>query len=383
MCARTTALTLLILLIFLPLLACTASSTHSTSTEATVTKPVEQPTITSNLPPPSASEIAWQKVVDSARQEGKVTIYSYSMVGDVGLAVSQAFHQKYGITVDIITGRGAEMAQRIKMEQLRRELVADLMDANPTQLMYLKESGGTVSSGDIPVLQDKGAWQVYPLVADNQGHILVHTLLNYSANINTKLVPAGEEPKSIKELTQPRWKGKIAATDPAFSSGIYILLATLLRHNFVDQETVLSMGKNDLQLSVNAQTATTELARGTYYLLVGLSELTFAPMLKEGAPIKAIALQEGTVATGNAMAAINGGPHPNAAKLFLNWLLSQEGQTLFLRAQALSSPRKDIPDFRPLPAQIKPYRLVALTDEDEQENARLFREQFLVKLWKK
>ena len=374
-------ITILIILFSASVMACAPAASPGTPTVPTPLKPSEQPT-TRLASQPTATDIAWQKVLNSAKQEGKVTAYSYSMVGDVGLAVSRAFSQKYGISVDIITGRGAEMAERIRTEQVRKDVTADLMDANPTQLLNIKQAGGTVSSSDILVLQDKLVWQVDPLISDSEGHILVHTFLNYSSFINTKLVPPAEEPTSLAELAQPKWKGKMITLDPTLSSGQYIFFGPLLRLKLIDQETVRAIGRNDVKFAVNSQEAATSLARGSYSLLVSTAEIAFAPMMKEGAPVKEIALKEGTVASGNAIAAIKGGPHPNAAKLFLNWLLSQEGQTVFLKAQSLSGPRNDVPDFRPPPAQIKPYRLVVLTAQDEAENARLFREQFLTKLWK-
>ncbi|MDO8637442.1 MAG: extracellular solute-binding protein [Dehalococcoidia bacterium] len=381
MSVKIMTLALITLLFSASVMACATPISPGTPTPPTPLKPAEQPTARSSSQS-TAADLAWQKVLNSAKQEGKVTAYSYSMVGDVGLAVSRAFSQKYGIAVDIITGRGAEMAERIRTEQVRKDVTADLMDANPTQLLNIKQAGGSVSSSDIPVLQDKLVWQVDPLISDSEGHILVHTFLNYSSFINTKLVPLAEEPTSLAELVQPKWKGKMITLDPTLSSGQYIFFGPLLRLKLIDQETVRAIGRNDVKFAVNSQEAATSLARGSYSLLISTAEIAFAPMMKEGAPIKEIALKEGTVASGNAIAAIKGGPHPNAAKVFLNWLLSQEGQTVFLKAQSLSGPRNEVPDFRPPPAQIKPYRLVVLTAQDEAENARLFREQFLTKLWK-
>lgn len=371
-----------VLLVGAVLLACAAPVASPASAPPVQPKAVEQPPAPAPAPQTSAADRAWQEVVSAAKKESKLTIYSYSMIGDVGLAVSEAFKKKYGISLDIVTGRGAEMAERIKTEQQRKIVTADLMDANPTQLYYLKEIGGTVTSSDIPTLREKGVWQVEPAVADKEGHILVHTLLNHTGFVNTRLVPAGQEPTSLAELAQPKWKGKILTMDPTFSSGQYILLGSLWVRKLVDEATLRAIGRNDLKLVVNAQVAASEIARGERAVQVTTAEISFAPMMREGAPVKAIAFKEGTVASGNALTAIRGAPHPNAARVFVNWLLSQEGQTVFLKAQSLSSPRSDVPDFRPAPAQVKPYRLIALTEEDEKENARLFREQFLTKLWK-
>lgn len=262
MFARIITITIIAILFGATVMACAAPVTPATPTAPTPARPVEQTPAVRAPAQPSAADTAWQKVMNSAKQEGKLTIYSYSMIGDVGLAVSRAFSQKYGISMDIITGRGAEMAERIRTEQVRKNVTADLMDANPTQLYYLKEISGTVTSSDIPVLGDKGVWQVEPTVADKEAHILVHTLLNHTGFVNTRLVPTGQEPTSLAELAQPKWKGKILTMDPTFSSGQYILLGSLWVRKLIDEATLRAIGRNDLKLVVNAQVAANELARG-------------------------------------------------------------------------------------------------------------------------
>ena len=91
---------------------------------------------------------------------------------------------------------------------------------------------------------------------------------------------------------------------------------------------------------------------------------------------------EGTIFTNNALAAVKDGPHPNAAKVFVNWLLSPEGQNVFVKAQLLTPVRKDVPDFVPSFLQIEPIRVVTTTVDDDRENTQLFRDKWLAKLWK-
>ena len=372
---------LVILILSLAFLACAPSTAPSAQPISPQTKVEEPKQPVSSQPQLVAVDATWQKVVDAALKEGKLTIYSYNFTSDVGVAVSQGFKNKYGIPVDIITGRGSEIAERIRTEQRIGSVVADIMDANSLQISNLKDAGLTLSSNEIPVLQEKDAWQVNPTV-DSQGHILMNNLSYYDAWINTRLIKAGEEPKSLKELAQPKWKGKIIMHDPVFSSAVYEVFIRLLRRNFIDLETLRALGKNVDNFAINAPSAAADVAKGTYAIQPAMSVSTYTPFMVEGAPVRAIPLEEGTVTSDLSNAAIKGSPHPNAAKLFNNWLLSQEGQMVYLKVLGGTSARKDVQDFRLPPARTNPIKLVTPTEEDIAESTRLFRERFLVKLWK-
>ena len=370
----------MILISGLAFLACAPSTAPSAQPIGPQTKVDEtkQPAL---QPQAVAVDTAWQKVTDAAQKEGKLTIYSYNFTSDVGVAVSQGFKNKYGIPVDIITGRGSEIAERIRTEQRIGSVVADLMDANSLQISNLKDAGLTVSSREIPVLQEKDAWQVSPMI-DSQGHILINSTFYYDAWINTRLIKANEEPKSLRELAQPKWKGKIIMHDPVFSSAVYQTFIPLLRRNLIDLETLRALGKNVDNFAINAPSAAADVAKGTYSIQPAMNVSTYTPFMVEGAPVKAIPMEEGTVASDLSIAAIKGSPHPNAAKLFNNWLLSQVGQTVYLKVLGSTSARKDVQDFRLQPARTNPVRLVGPTEEDIAESTRLFKERFLVKLWK-
>lgn len=330
----------------------------------------------------SPEEAAWTRVVEAAKKEGKVTIYSYKMIGDTSSAISRAFKEKYGISVDIVSGRGSELVEKILTEQRVGQATADLMESGPTTLYTLKDAKLTVSSADIPVLQEKDVWLVDPRVSDETGHILVNSLNSYfGAVINTRLVKAGDEPKSLRDLTQPKWAGKMTTYDTTVSAAGYNFFYTILRRKFTDQETMRAFGRNNVKFAVNLASGSTDVARGDFAMFVGAADSLFARSAAEGAPVKAIAFEEGTVVAGSAIAAVKA-PHPNTAKLFINWLLTPEGQNMFLKDLHVASPRKDAPDFRLEALRVPAGRLIATTHEDDVEINRAFTDKFLPKLWK-
>ncbi|MDO8636952.1 MAG: hypothetical protein Q7R34_12115, partial [Dehalococcoidia bacterium] len=82
--------------------ACTPGAPDPSTTPTAATSKTTVPT--SNLPPltsqSASQDAAWAKIVEAAKKEGNLTIYSFNFVGDIGLAVSKAFKDEYNITVD-------------------------------------------------------------------------------------------------------------------------------------------------------------------------------------------------------------------------------------------------------------------------------------------
>lgn len=151
----------------------------------------------------AAEDDAWSRVVAAAKKEGRVNVYSFNMTGDIGLAVSRGFQEKFGVRVDIVTGGGAALSERIITEKRAGAMVADMMDTNVLQISNIKDAGATLSSQEIPALRESGVWLVEPWANDPQRHILMHTLAYHAGVINTKMVKSSEEPRSLKDLASP------------------------------------------------------------------------------------------------------------------------------------------------------------------------------------
>ena len=376
---------LVTLLAAISALSCTPATAPSTATPSLPPQapPVKAAVPTSNLSSPTSQDPAWQKVVEAAKKEGKVTLYSFSMTGDVGLKVAKAFEDRFGIKVDIVTGRGAEFIERIKTEERMNQVAADIMDASSTHTFNLKAAGATVGTLDIPVLREKDVWRVDPLAADSEGHLLVQRSHNISTWINTNLVKPGQEPKSFRDLAKPEWKGKILLPDPSVSTSSLIVFLPLVDRGYLDMEFVRSLRDQDLKFVTGTPEIVRALSRGEMPLGLGASDTDAAPFLAEGAPFKAIALEEGTVANVNPGVVVKGAPHPNAAKVFMNWILGVEGQTVYTKAIGLASIRKDVSDFRHPNAIVNPKRLIIVTEDDIQRQAKAFRDKVLVEMWRK
>lgn len=345
--------------------------------------PTAQPaTPTSNLPPPTSQNTAWDKVVASAKKEGKATIYAFNFMGDVGIAIANTFEKKYGIKVEIITGRGAEFVERLKTEKRMGQMTADFMDSSAAFLFNAKVAGLTVPLSDLPVLQEKGVWDIEPKAMDPEAHVLAEYSFIYSPWINTRLLTPEQAPHSLKDLLKPEWKSKIIGHDPNLSSAPYNYFVPLVNAGVLDWEYVRAMGRQEIRLTPGPVQAVQMLSRGELPLILMSADSTGAPFVNEGAPIKAVSWSEGSLAVAGGLSVIKDAPHPNAAKVFANWILSEEGQRVFGEAAKYPMIRKGV-DFRPPNARAPATRLIVTTPKDIDDIARLIRERFIIEMWKK
>lgn len=367
--------------VMLLMLACAPQATPA-ATPASRAPQVATP-VPMVVTPIIAEDAAWAKVVEAAKKEGKLTNYSYNFTGDVGIAMSRAFKERFGIQLDIVTGRGAEFIERLKTEKRMGGLVADLADGNHSSANIMKGEGLTVGiAGELPALRDKDTWVADIFGIDPQDkHIIAFTFGTYNPFVNTNLVKPGEEPKAWKDLLDPKWKGKMLAINPTISAGLLNNFVPLMREKVIDVDFIKALYKQDLRFSNAYPDEAGILGRGERSLTASATSTGYSKFINEGAPIRAVDLSDGTVLTATVVAAFNGAPHPNAAKVFINWFLSPEGQIVYSKAASAPSARKDVPSSLPKAAQITTKRPIVTTTEDSEESGRLFRQQWLNKLW--
>ena len=361
-----------------------AGCTPRVSTTPTPVPPQAAPALpTTGVPIVSPEDAAWQKVVSEAKREGKVTLYTTGLTGEIGKAVAKVFENKYGINLEFVTGIATVHMERIKIELRAGKYIADTLDSSTSNVVMAKEEGLTVSMGDLPVLREKDVWALQPPGVDREGHLIGWRAGVYPTFINSTLVKPGEEPRSYRELLEPRWRGKITLASPVTTPSIINVYLVTRKAGALDDDFWRSLGRQDLRIGPSFREPIAWLARGEVAVLLGLPDSNVAPFVKEGAPIKAIELAEGVAVFPQlvAFALIRNGPHPNAARVFVNWLLSQEGQQVYAEAAGGMTPlRKDTPDIRPPSLKVEMKKPLIVDFPMQMEATKLQRDGTLAKL---
>ena len=363
------------------LVACTPQATPAPLSPAPApAAPAKAPVPASDLTSPTSQDAAWNKIVEAAKKEGIVNVYTWGWTGDTGVTITKVFENRHGIKLNIITGRGAEFIERIKTETRMGNVTADMFEGAAQHSENMRLEGLLTQAGDLPVLRNKVDFSVDPFLFSPEGYYLVENQFYSALYINTNLVKPGEEPKAWVDLLEPKWKGKIIFSDPVVSvSPSYF--AVLIEQKRLGLDFLEKLGKQDMMFDPSTPGVASKIARGEAW--VGFTDTnSVAPLALEGAPIKIIDTREGVFANGLAVGPVKNGPHPNATRLFLNWILSQEGQDVYTKVKGVLTVRKDVPDYQPQAVRLKPQNPVFLGSEYNNLLAKTFRDKQFVPLLK-
>ena len=152
--------------------------------------------------------------------------------------------------------------------------------------------------------------------------------INYGFLVNTRLVKDGDEPKSWADLLDPKWKGKILSDETRASGGGRVMFhMTYDTFGAAYHEKLAAQG---LVFARDYRESTRRVARGEYPLYIPLI-LSDMPNLK-GLPVKYVIPAEGVSYGSYAAAVMKTPPHPNAARLLVDFYLSDEVQTIYAKS---------------------------------------------------
>lgn len=269
--------------------------------------------------PLHAQDAAWDAVVAAAKKEGRLLIYNgtgFPIVRKVAVEMQK----DTGINVEVLDGRATEIRERVRIEQSTGRTVASISYSGYTTMYTQMQEGVWQEHGVLPNMADMAP----QLKKIGNGQLVFGSVGLYALLYNTTLVKGDEIPKSWKDITDPKWKGKILSDDlRAAGAGNVWFEATL---NLFGREFHEKLAANKLSFSRNFPDSERRVARGEYPLYIPFNVSEYASL--QGMPIKAVQMIEGGpyVALGGGI--LKDAPQPNAARVWLNYLLGPKGQAL-------------------------------------------------------
>ncbi|MBF8265719.1 MAG: Ferric transporter ATP-binding subunit [Dehalococcoidia bacterium] len=327
------------------LVSCTPKATPVPTPAATTAPPFAPVSVpTSNISPLTSQNAAWAKVIEAAKKEGRLVIYGDTVFANAGREMTAAFNAQYGIPVDVLVLAGRQTLEKIKVEQAIRQPVVDVAQTGVTTGTEIVLSGLAESPVSVlPELRDRSVFYLDPVYGP-QEQIIGIGVTCLGILINTNLVKPGEI-KSWYDVLDPKWKGKMIMADPRGTGTGLNIFSTLTYHKVLDYDYFRKLAEQKPALwGGSSREMELMVGRGEYPVLFGIGS-SVEPLIMEGAPLKLVDPVEGSTAQFEQLTMIKGAPHPNAAKLFINWLLSKEGQTVYNKTVSRLPLRKDLPDY--------------------------------------
>jgi iron(III) transport system substrate-binding protein len=291
----------------------------------------------------------WDATQRAADKEGKLGIYGPAGADQQKL-YTEVFQQAFPkIKVNYTPGRISEIISRIMAEQRAGIRQADLVLGGTDILLgALKDKGLAQpirSALVLPEVLDGSAWFKGKLwFADNEEKFIpMWRAVPYTAAcINTNLVKANEL-KSYWDLLQPRWKGKIVSQDLRVGSARNQMYTVYLRKDLGPDYLKRLLSEMELTFSRNLPQIADWVAGGKFAIAIGGVDCD--NLAAKGLPVTPIHF-EGIAAVGagtDPTAWLASSANKNAAKVFLNWILSRDGQNQFQKFTRENSLRVDIP----------------------------------------
>jgi len=284
------------------------------------------------------AQSGWDNVVTEAKKEGKVVVYNgtnFKIVRKLG----DLFQKQYGIQVEVLDGRASEIRERVRTEQAAGRFIGDVSYNGRTTTALQTTEGALDPYGNLPLAKAIQA----PFEAN--GTFLPSNAGNFALLINTNLVK--EDIKSWRELEDPKWAGKILSDDPRALGGGQVWFE--VTYGAFGREFHEKIAAHKPVISRVFAESSRRIARGEFpvYLPFNVSEYQSL----KGLPVKVIVPQEGIPFVAFGTALLKNPPHPNAGRLFMNWLLEPDQQLVL----ALEGFRPAARDMGPrIPEDIRP-----------------------------
>jgi iron(III) transport system substrate-binding protein len=269
-----------------------------------------------------------QRLVEGAKKEGTVSMYTSAQSDDMGALVA-AFEKKYGIKVSIWRSSGEKVAERVLTESRGGRFDVDVIETDGAQVEILYREK-QLAPLDVPSVAD-----VPSEIVPAHGYYAPTRLTLYVMSYNTRLVAPGEVPRSYADLLQPRWNGKLAleADDVPWFASVVKSMGETPGVAYFNRLAAMkpSMRKGHTLMAEMVAAGEIEVAIDTH--VQGIARLK-----EKGAPIEWKPLQP-AFGQPSSVGVARRAPHPQAARLLADFMLSREGQQIIKSRNRVPSSR--------------------------------------------
>ena len=276
-----------------------------------------------------------ERVLDGAKKEGRLVLYAGMDTEEARLFTSE-FTKKYPfIKTEIFRSSGEKIQARFLVENRANTHSADVFQASIVQVYQLKNLKLLARY----VSDEAAAYREG--FKDPQGYWTALYQIPYVIGYNTRLVSAKDAPASYEDLLNPKWKGWIALETEEYQ-WFYHWMQILGRDKGLD--FMRKFAGQNLQMRAGHTLLAQLVAAGEVALATVVYSNRVERMKAGGAPIDWVRFKGPTITAINAISIPDKAPHPNAARLFVDFALSKDGQNLLRGLRRIPARPDVLPD---------------------------------------
>jgi ABC-type Fe3+ transport system substrate-binding protein len=284
-------------------------------------------------------------MIEAARKEGEVVWYTGFVIEQLARPLAENFEKAYGIKVNYIRANSADQVLRLVNEAKAGKVMADVFDG--------AIGAGALKQQKILAAFEPSSARHYPKELVDPDHFWTGVNVYVLAPaVNTELVSRAAEPKTWEDFLDPRWRGKLAWSSSMSAAGAPGFIATVLKEYGEEKGSAYLRKLAEQKIaSIDGagRAVTDQVIAGEYAIGLHIFNNQPAMLARAGAPIRALRIAPAT-ATLNTVSVTAAAPHPNAARLLVEYLLSGDGQKViaasdYVPADPLTSPSD--PSLRP------------------------------------
>lgn len=295
-------------------------------------------------------EKEWNQILAAAKKEGAVVVAG-SPDPVMRNEIIPKFMSRFGIPIEFVAGRSSQIAARLRTERSAGIYSVDVFLSGPdttANILYGEKMIDPLKPLLIlPEVIDPSKWRRRkPWFIDPEEKYVLRPFSSVASLlfINTDSVKPAEM-RAAKDLLNPKWKGKMSTEDPT-TTGSGANLATRF-YTQLGEEFVKKLYVEQKPVSTRERRQFTDwLARGTHPICLNCREDDVRPLQKEGFKLMEIFELSDVPGAVNGspwlLTVANKAPHPNAARVFINWLLSKEGLEIYSRGYGSVTLRTDV-----------------------------------------
>ena len=292
-------------------------------------------------------------LIAAAKKEGKVVWYT-SVDVKVAEVVAQAFRTEYpGIDVDVERSGSERVLQRINQEYQSNIHNVDVVNSSDaSHFLFWKQQKWLAKHSPPDVAKFAAQYK------DADGYFATWRASLSCMAYNTNIVKEADAPKGYKDLLDPKWKGKLTKAHPGYSgtalTGTYAL-EKLLGWGYFEQ-----LAKQGVQQLQSTTATPKSIASGERAVMVDGNEYNVFIEMKAKSPVKPIYAVEGTPFISSPTAIFEQAPHPNAARVFQNFIYTAKVQQMIVDVGGQRSAHPEAKE----PADRTPLAKIKLLPDD-------------------